>query len=422
MRRVLTDAQQRFDAADLNHLHHLGFIDVTKYGRLSAVEIQEICTWCHQLLSQNPEFSMVFMTCPVIASDSVLNGLRGEYRRIEDKLNQMQMEAKVVQVMFDTGTLFKAPRNSERKVTDDNIWTKSDYWNLLVCPPSVPLPVSEYVTPESGTFFTHEQGRSLTDKQEGAQWFAAPAAIHNIISTCLSRVSSLKGQALIVQHLTTYDGVMEKVLLDIMNELSGECYVAGFSETQNPNIFQYAVTGVKDKLLGEWKTSKGLIGQMAPKFQETADLSDQMAPRMPQLKLCRMTEEGSLSIPNEAQEFISKPANEGKAIEFRVASGEDMVVLEEQSTQGPADSAPMSFFQLVLSMERKGILDCKLTGHTVDRPAAVKRGEERDRIEISHESYSVFKPNSVSAKQAKATNIAGLLGFKALNTSNHLQL
>ena len=76
----------------------------------------------------------------------------------------------------------------------------------------------------------------------------------------------------------------------------------------------------------------------------------------------------------------------------------------------------------MLSMERKGILDCKLTGHTVDRPAAVKRGEERDRIEISHESYSVFKPNSVSAKQAKATNIAGLLGFKALNTSNHLQL
>lgn len=66
------------------------------------------------------------MTCPVIASDSVLNGLRGEYRqglrstcvclvsfiehepmmrRIEDKLNQMQMEAKVVQVMFDTATL-----------------------------------------------------------------------------------------------------------------------------------------------------------------------------------------------------------------------------------------------------------------------------------------------------------------------------
>ena len=63
MRRVLTDAQQRFDAADLNHLHHLGFIDVTKYGRLSAVVLQEICTWCHQLLSQNPEFSSLDDNC-----------------------------------------------------------------------------------------------------------------------------------------------------------------------------------------------------------------------------------------------------------------------------------------------------------------------------------------------------------------------
>lgn len=44
-----------------------------------------------------------------------------------------------------------------------------------------------------------------------------------------------------------------------MNELSGECYVAGFSETQNPNIFQYAVTGVKDKLLGDSQLSKPVM-------------------------------------------------------------------------------------------------------------------------------------------------------------------
>ena len=34
-----------------------------------------------------------------------------------------------------------------------------------------------------------------------------------------------------------------------MNEVSGDCYLAGLSETQNPTIFQFAVTGVKDKLL-----------------------------------------------------------------------------------------------------------------------------------------------------------------------------
>ncbi len=51
----------------------------------------------------------------------------------------------------------------------------------------------------------------IQDKQEGAQWFAAPATIRNIIEACLSRVSSLKGQALIIQHMTMYDGVFEKV-------------------------------------------------------------------------------------------------------------------------------------------------------------------------------------------------------------------
>ena len=97
-------------------------------------------------------------------------------------------------------------------------------------------------------------------------------------------------------------------------------------------------------------------------------------------------------------------------------------MLEEQTSQGPADSKPMSFFELILSLEKKGILDAKLTGHHVDRPPSVKRGEERDRLEIAHESFSVFKPNSVTAKAAKGTNIAGLLGFKVLSMSAHLQL
>lgn len=40
-----------------------------------------------------------------------------------------------------------------------------------------------------------------------------------------------------------------QVLVDLMNELQQECHLAGFSETTSPAIFQYAVTGVKDKLL-----------------------------------------------------------------------------------------------------------------------------------------------------------------------------
>ena len=59
MRRVLQDASNRFDATDINKLHHLGFVDLSKFGRLAAPEINDICTWCHQLLSQNLENSIL---------------------------------------------------------------------------------------------------------------------------------------------------------------------------------------------------------------------------------------------------------------------------------------------------------------------------------------------------------------------------
>lgn len=41
------------------------------------------------------------MTGPILASESVLNGLRGEYRRIEDKFLSMGMEMKSIQIMID---------------------------------------------------------------------------------------------------------------------------------------------------------------------------------------------------------------------------------------------------------------------------------------------------------------------------------
>lgn len=97
------------------------------------------------------------------------------------------------------GTLWKAPRNAERDVKDSNAFCKNDFWQLVACKPSVPLPPGkqpihskcffsvrvccsgfafvclfvmplamgqhkgEFVTPESGTFLSHEQGRSLTE-------------------------------------------------------------------------------------------------------------------------------------------------------------------------------------------------------------------------------------------------------------------
>ncbi|CAK8992499.1 Uncharacterized protein SCF082_LOCUS3131, partial [Durusdinium trenchii] len=432
IRRSLADAGQRFDATDVNKTHYLGFTDLTKYGRLSAIAVNEVANW-----------------------------------RLENKLSDMQMEG------------------------------------------------------------------------------------------CLSRVSTLKGQLLVVQHQTMYDGVFEKVLVDLMNELQQECHLAGFSETTSPAIFQYAVTGVKDKLLEEWKQGKGQIGLMTPKFQAQADLCEHAAPRQPQLKMCKMDDAGNMAIPKEvrdkwlsdpvrnpdwrvrlknfdsvfsqplssgdrpnpqaaaadvdlaqeapapppaavvtcpepakmtanefqqkypnpdatitltlgagvnitcyvvganaflssqskvilpgvqsgetakplfmyaggswisesakAQEYLGKPANENKAVEFRLESSDSM----ETTSQGTQDTAPMTIYHMIHSFEKRGILDLKVTGHSIERPPAVRRGEEADRLEVQHEAHSVFKPNAVTAKQCKATNVAGLLGYKSLQASQHLQL
>ena len=59
LRRVLQDASSRFDAADISKVHHLGFIDLTKFGRLAAPEINDVAQWTHQLLSQNPDYSLL---------------------------------------------------------------------------------------------------------------------------------------------------------------------------------------------------------------------------------------------------------------------------------------------------------------------------------------------------------------------------
>eukprot|EP00434_Breviolum_minutum_P016192 symbB.v1.2.014268.t1/scaffold1033.1/size247163/6 len=155
---------------------------------------------------------------------------------------------------------------------------------------------SDYVTPESGTFFSHEQGRSLTDKEETAQW----VTIRYILDACLSKVSSIKGNVLMIHHYTAYDGTLKKVVCDMMTEFASECYIAGYSQSQNPTTMKYSVV---------------------------------------------------------------------------------QVVFEESSSErgGCADSAPMTFHNLMIMLEKKGVFDAKVTGHNVSRPPSVQRGEEADR-------------------------------------------
>ena len=120
-----------------------------------------------------------------------------------------------------------------------------------------------------------------------------------------------------------------------MQSLDDVCHLACFSETSCPEIFEYAVMQVKDKLLEarslkncyccwclgiqnskllsgnrdeEWKTSRGHVGAMQPKFCPEPDMSTMREPVLPALKLCSMNDAGHLTIPQaERQKWLNDP-------------------------------------------------------------------------------------------------------------------
>lgn len=127
IRRVLADATLKFNEADMARMHHVGYIDMSKFGRLTALGIEECAKWSKRVLDLNDDCSnlgeksfkqtaikftcssilnvlwsgMVLVIAPILAGEGVLNGLRGEYRRVEDKYMSMGMELKSVNILFD---------------------------------------------------------------------------------------------------------------------------------------------------------------------------------------------------------------------------------------------------------------------------------------------------------------------------------
>ena len=57
-RRMVADGTNRFSApVELTKMHHVGFIDFSKFGRLTMVEINAAVDWCKQILHQNENYS-----------------------------------------------------------------------------------------------------------------------------------------------------------------------------------------------------------------------------------------------------------------------------------------------------------------------------------------------------------------------------
>ena len=59
--RVCSDASTRFQGVDLQRMHHIGYVDLTKYGRLTVPDINDAAPWALQVLEMNENFSTSFL-------------------------------------------------------------------------------------------------------------------------------------------------------------------------------------------------------------------------------------------------------------------------------------------------------------------------------------------------------------------------
>jgi len=105
MKRTLTVLRNRGGDPDRDTLHHLVFCDFTKMGRLSQTDINSMCNYMKFALELNPLKSCGVVMAPLLSSNSVLGGLRGEMRRIEDKLMENNLEMRLINIRLGQSRL-----------------------------------------------------------------------------------------------------------------------------------------------------------------------------------------------------------------------------------------------------------------------------------------------------------------------------
>ena len=66
MRKVTQEASERFENISMESMRHLVYVDLTKHGRLSAPDIDNMATMCHKVLQLNPDRSNLLQLAPML--------------------------------------------------------------------------------------------------------------------------------------------------------------------------------------------------------------------------------------------------------------------------------------------------------------------------------------------------------------------
>ncbi|CAK9060296.1 unnamed protein product [Durusdinium trenchii] len=107
--------------------------------------------------------------------------------------------------------------------------------------------------------------------------------------------------------------------------------------------------------------------------------------------------------------------NPGKGVPCGFQDDQVVVTMEENSKDGPLCSLRDALQQV----EKNGLVDFSVGGHTCVRPPEVQQGMCDDRFVISADNSNplLFKPNAIQTKSLKAANLASHFSWEAMQAS-----
>ncbi|CAK9109302.1 unnamed protein product [Durusdinium trenchii] len=121
---------------------------------------------------------------------------------------------------------------------------------------------------------------------------------------------------------------------------------------------------------------------------------------------------GTWLVGQKATKFEAN--NQGKAIPCSFTDDSAPVVLEDDGS----DTNPMVLCAALQAVEKSGMIDFSLAGHTCCRPPEVQQGRCDDRFYVAPtDEKLLWKANAVPAKSLKASNLASHFSYQQLKAS-----
>lgn len=313
---------------------HVVFLDFSKYGRLTQGLVNMMVDYSAGVMSSNMDTGCCLVISPLLASETVSGGLRGERRRIEDRFLAREIELRPFSLLVDktpchgnrelpvhfpgwigvhsmslsrkgTGHKAKAEETGTEETKQSepivNQFVKSELWRLQGnTAQNIPTVLKEedFVVPcmQGEHLRSNDTRRSLTQVQETSQWVAGES-----ISTCLlmSLLNGVDVGLVILHNLSPYDSFVERAVHKLSGSVSGNKTfpkMASLSITTDSVIANFVTSELKRQFIEEWKNNMGPLANEKQRFEPHPRSPTAPPTQEPVLKVCTIAD-GNLGIP-----------------------------------------------------------------------------------------------------------------------------